>query len=303
MMWVIRGVWLLALTSGLCSVSSLYAADSNWPNEPTGMTRIVDCPLSGSFCGAQNVYNTFPFVSDGTAPLSPSSVLNHELAAGSSQGNGQFIWNFPLVRSVYAGTWWKTNSDFEGTQTNSNKMFFISQPGVDNSLMSWMGLPNQPKTLRWFMQGLVNNTHLSGTFGMTYPVDGTGWFNPNMPDAGRATVAAGSGWHKVEVFLTSSTTFTSRDGVVKWWVDGFLVGYYTGVNISPGGFNNFQYNTAWDGSSNYVCPGVRDCSKAWHHYYDHLVISTGTGTGGGGGVTPPPPPPLAPNKPTNLRVQ
>ncbi len=86
-------------------------------------------------------------------------------------------------------------------------------------------------------------------------------------------MAAGSGWHKIEVYLKSSPTRTSRDVIVKWWVDGYLVGDYVGANISAGGFNNAQINSTWDGSSNIVCPGVRDCSKSWHHYYDHMYVS------------------------------
>lgn len=244
-----------------------------WSNAPASLKNIVDCPLSGDFCGALNVYNTFPFASMPDAPLSSPSVFDSAMPANGSTGNGQFVWEFPLAREVYMGTWWSTNSDFEGTKNNTNKMIFISQPGEDNSFLVWQGLPNQPKTIKWYMQGLVNNTHLTNTFGMNYPTDGTGWFNPNTADAARATVSAGSGWHKLEVYLRSSTTRTSRDGIVKWWVDGYLVGEFSGVNISAGGFNNVQYNAAWDGSSNYACPGVRDCTKAWHHYYDHLFVS------------------------------
>lgn len=244
-----------------------------WSNSPAGLVNIVDCPLSKDFCGAENVYNTFPFVSMTDAPMSSPWVFDSAMQANGSHGNGQYVWHFPLKREVYMGTYWSTNTDFEGTLNNTNKMIFISQPGEDNSFLVWQGLPNKPKTIKWYTQGLVNNTHLPNTFGMTYPTDGTGWFNPNTADAARATVSAGSGWHKLEVYLKSSTTRSSRDGIVRWWVDGYLVGDFSNVNISAGGFNNVQYNAAWDGSSNYACPGVRDCSKAWHHYYDHLFVS------------------------------
>lgn len=253
-------------------MSSEVNTGGAWGNQPAGLVNIVDCPLSKDFCGAENVYNTFPFVSM-SSPLSSPWVFDSAMEANSGHGNGQFVWNFPLKREVYMGTYWSTNADFEGTLNNTNKMIFISQPGEDNSFLVWQGQPNKPKTIKWYTQGLVNNTHLANTFGMTYPTDGTGWFNPNTADAARATVSAGSGWHKLEVYLKSSTTRSSRDGIVRWWVDGYLVGDFSGVNISAGGFNNVQYNAAWDDSSNYVCPGVRDCSKAWHHYYDHLYVS------------------------------
>ena len=81
---------------------------------------------------------------------------------------------------------------------------------------------------------------------------------------------AGSGWHLIEVYMKASSTKTSRDGIIRWALDGKIVGNYPTVNISPGGFADFQYNHAWDGSG---CLLARDLSKAWHHYWDHLYIS------------------------------
>jgi len=54
---------------------------------------------------------------------------------------------------------------------------------------------------------------------------------------------AGSGWHLIEVYMKASSTKTSRDGIIRW---------------------------ALDGSG---CLLARDLSKAWHHYWDHLYIS------------------------------
>ncbi len=85
------------------------------------------------------MYNTFGFANIANAPLSGPSVADMALQANGSTGNGQWVWNFPLKKEGYMGTYWSTNAEFEGTQNGTNKMIFISQPGEDNSFIGWMG--------------------------------------------------------------------------------------------------------------------------------------------------------------------
>jgi hypothetical protein len=168
-------------------------------------------------------------------------------------------------------------------------MLFARNPSVDNNFLVWQGGPGGAKTLKWYMQASYDNCGHPGEFGMCYSRgDGTGWFEPN---AGNGTVTAGSGWHRIEVYLKTSTSKTSRDGAVKWWLDGQLIGNYPSINLSPGGLQEFQINHTWDGSSCLVAP-ARDMTKAWHHYWDHLHLSVGQGTGS---LDQPPGPPSSPN--------
>jgi len=45
------------------------------------------------------------------------------------------------------------------------------------------------------------------------------------------------------------------------------------VNISPGGFEEFGINHAWDGVS---CTAQgRTCEYEWAHYWDHTTIAVG----------------------------
>lgn len=197
------------------------------------------------------------------------------MSAGSSTGNGQWGVTLNDVKDLYVGAWWSTNADFVGMCNNTNKMIFVRRPEIDNNFLQWQGLPGQPKQLKWSMQATYDNCGHPGETGMCYSRgDGTGAFEPNTSSG---TVMAGSGWHRIEFYLRSSTTKTSRDGILRWWLDGQLVGNYPGVNLSPGGFQDFQINHTWDGSSCLV-PPYRDMTKAWHHYWDHLRISTGPGT-------------------------
>ncbi len=280
---LITTVSLIVLRSG-----DFAEASGNWPNEPAGATTVVDCPFSGSLCpGIWNAYNTEYYKTDSTAPLSPGSVFDTFMATNSQTGNGQWGVNLADVRELYVGTWWSTNSDFQGYSNNTNKMLFARRPDVDNNFLVWQGLPGQPKTLKWYMQATYDNCGYPGMIGMCATLgDGTGWFDPNT--GANATVTAGSGWHRIEFYLKTSTTKTSRDGIVRWWLDGNMVGNYSGVNLSPGGLQDFQINHAWDGSGSCA---TRDCSKSWHHYWDHLYISVRQG---GPSADQPPGPPAPP---------
>ncbi len=179
--------------------------------------------------------------------------------------------------------WWSTNSTFEGFANNANKMFFINAGNSgDNSFLVWYGNPGitNSKQIRWYQQGQVDNCHLSNfgpgaaydrcwnTVGANH--DGTGWFSPNV-NAAAANVMPGSGWHKLEVFLQASTGPATKDGIVKVWVDGQLTSSNLNVNISPGGFEEFGINHAWDGTS-CLLQG-RTCTYEWAHYWDHTVIA------------------------------
>jgi hypothetical protein len=278
---------LITVYIALTPTSPSFAAGA-WTNEPSGFSVLVDCPFSNSLCpGIWDAYNSASFATIGGAPLSPSSVLDSFIGTGSTTGNGVWGSNLPDARELYIGTWWSTNSDFQGICNNTNKMLFARNPSIDNNFLVWQGTPGAPKTLKWYMQASYDNCGHPGEFGMCYSQgDGTGWFEPNV---GNGTVGAGSGWHRIEIYLKTSSSKTSRDGVVKWWIDGQPVGNYPSVNLSPGGLQEFQINHTWDGSS---CLVARDMSKAWHHYWDHLHISTGQG---GASSDQPPGPPATPN--------
>jgi hypothetical protein len=249
--------------------------DPTWPNEPSGSTVITDCDFDDDICtwvddykGQQNAYATVTR-RDGTT----SRALDANLPVGASNGNGSWGHGLGFAKDLYVGLLWSTNSDFEGLCNNGNKMFFARDANIDNSFIGWFGFPGQPKTIKWAQQAIYDNCHVPGFNAYPGPCigDHNGWFEPNMnPQA--ATVNAGSGQHLIELRLKSSTTTTSKDGMLSWWVDGVLAGHYTGVNLSPNGFDTAHINHTWDGSSCLV-PPYRDLSKRWDHYWDRVRIS------------------------------
>ncbi|MDP9131763.1 MAG: hypothetical protein M3M98_01350, partial [Nitrospirota bacterium] len=142
---------VLTIWLGLGVPSPSHGAGA-WTNEPSGFSVLVDCPFSNSLCpGMYDVYNTASFSTDSGAPLSPNTVLNDYIAAGSSTGNGQWGANLPDARELYIGAWWSTNSDFQGICNNTNKVLFARSPSMDNNFLVWQGSPGAQKTLKWYM--------------------------------------------------------------------------------------------------------------------------------------------------------
>jgi hypothetical protein len=276
-------------------------AHPQFTNEPAGSTQYFECDFNGTLCGMNSVYNTEAYASPGGGgQISPPMALDEYMLAGANTGNGQWGLTFPRKQEIFVGFVWSTTVN--GFPNNNNKLIFIKDPS--NSFLVWQGLPGAPKTLKWYQQEYVDNSQATGcgNWGnLCYNTtrDGTGWFEPNA--GGNATIAAGSGFHKVEIYLKASTTPSSADGIVRVWVDGALTTNYTNVNQGHNGdpnsgFGNVEITSTWDGQ---FSP-----SSDWHHYFDHLYVSfpncpdgcpvTGNtgGSGGGGGTTDITPPPM-----------
>jgi hypothetical protein len=113
--------------------------------------------------------------------------------------------------------------------------------------------------------GRLDNSHIwSSDLGLT-----------GFPNVGSGRLTVGT-WYLLEAYIKCSTNATSRDGIVRWWVNGVLAGNYTNVNYD-GGLTNWTWSETWDGT-----PGFTNATVDWEHWVDELYISTG------GTVTPSP---------------
>ena len=280
MLPLIAFLWVFVLCFGVV----LQAFGADWPNRPSGLATVLDCPFSRTLCPPLTAsYQEDAYLQDSTAPASAPWVFETFKPPGRTYGNGQWYAYLQDVRELYIGTWWNPSADTDGNTNGTNKLLFArhNDGGGDNSFLGWMGPAGAAKTLKWYFQTNLCNRHVRGVFhACAADGDGTGWLNPNGPSSG--VVAAGSGWHRVELYLRASTGADSRDGVIRWWLDGTLVGDYTNVNYTPKGIHEFQINHTWDGFNT----ADRDKSKRWSYKWDHLILATGGGTGP---IVPPPP--------------
>lgn len=278
----------------LCSLLLPAIAEAQWTNEPSGSSQLLDCNFTSapSACGILDAYNSSFRDSDASATVSPSGVLRSTIFAGNSSGGAQLNWVTPggtAYSEMYMGLIWRTNPEFFGRQV-ANKLFFMRGP-QSNGFFGMMGGPgggNDAGAPSYIMfgpnAGNVDNSHSCGGGGFTC-----------SPNASSGQVVPAGNWFKIEVYMKKSTNFTSRDGIVRWWVNGTLAGNYTNLNLNPNGINEWVWSETWDGTVNPV-PSVN-----WSHYIDHLHISIPNCPGGcvvtGGGSSPPPPPPSPPPPP------
>lgn len=250
----------LAIFSSLVMASTSYA---QWTNEPVGSTQVLDCNFSSTpgACGIQDIYSSAIRDSDGTAPISPSGVLRSTIRAGNSSGGMQLNYLLPHGnREMFMGIMWRTNPEFQG-RPNSNKLFFLRGPQANGVwIFGNSALVNGSAPLIFGHNtggGLLDNSHAcSADLGLLC-----------FPNVGPGLLTRGV-WTKIEAYVKSSTTNTSRDGIVRWWINGVLVGNYTNLNYGgTAGINEWVWSETWDGFVNPVP------AQDWSHYLDHLYIS------------------------------
>ncbi len=259
--------------------SSAYA---QWVNEPSGFQTTLDCPFNvkptpsrdPAGCGIENVYNAGSITQDSSAPVSPPNLFKSAISAGNSTGGSQLNWVAPQIyNEMYVGLMWRTNPQFVGRQVG-NKLFFVRGPAVNGAFLM-NGGPGGPWTMIFSHNtGSLDNSHTcQSDLGLGCP-----------SNVGPGSLTTGV-WTKLEVYIKKSTTSTSRDGILRWWVNGVPAGNYTNMNYAPNGLNEWVWSETWDGTVNPV-PSVD-----WSHYIDHLHISI---PNGGGGLDSPPGPPATP---------
>ena len=101
---------------------------------------------------------------------------------------------------------------------------------------------------------------------------GTVWHLFGNANGGNYVIVPGT-WYRIELYFKGSTTPTSQDGLLRWWVTKLgdaaptQVGDYTNVNFDTPNFIDFSFAPTWGGNS-----GV---TKLRMDYYriDHVHIS------------------------------
>ncbi len=258
--------------------SSAYA---QWVNEPSGFQTTLDCPFNfkptpsrdPAGCGIENFYNVGSITQDSSAPVSPPNLFKSAISAGNSSGGSQLNYvTAQVYREMYVGLMWRTNPQFQGRQVG-NKTFFVRGP-VNNNVFLFgnSNLSNGSAPMIFsHNSGNLDNSHACALdLGLAC-----------YPNVGPGVLTVGV-WTKLEAYIKASTSNTSRDGIVRWWVNGAPAGNYTNLNVSSLGLNEWVWSETWDGTVNPV-PSVE-----WAHFIDHLHISV---PGSGAGPDNPPGPP------------
>jgi hypothetical protein len=234
---MIRGVavvLLAVLVSGCRSTAepSVAADHARWPHEPAGLSALTDrrwSELTGDGWQRRDGPND-RIVTDANAPLPPASALEYVYPAGFDGGTAPATHYYPLGhrKELFVGLEWKVSDPWQGHASLVNKIQFLFTGGSD-VFMTMYGPKGGPYELRVMPQ---------------WREHGDAWLVPNAP---ASSVTLGQ-WHRIEWYLKYESTYGVGDGVVRWWLDGVLVGDYSNVRYpADAGFTEYQISPTWGG--------------------------------------------------------
>ncbi len=226
---------------------------ASWPNEPPGFTTITDnsfnAPDDSGWALIDNTQSLATRSVDPTAPFSPPGVLEYRYPIGFPGGIGpaaEYI-DLPNLRNVYVGAWWKVSNPWQGHPSNVNKVeIFFPDEGGDVYMVMY-GTPGGPYELRVIPQF------------KNMPSD---WM---MPNVNHVPVTLGV-WHRVEWLLMYNTSPFVANGVIRWWLDGKLLGDYRNVRFPATPLVTYKVSAIWGGVG-----GIKREND--YYWYDHVHIS------------------------------
>jgi hypothetical protein len=192
--------------------------------------------------GWMSIYNGNGYVSlvsDPTAPLSTASVLQMKYPTGFVAGSapGTLYRSLPSPTQLYVGFWWKPSSPWQSQGSS----------GVNKIAFWWAGSGEMP---------LVMYGPLGGPYELKFEPEfgNTTWLSPTV----HVSVTLGV-WHRVESFMDTQA------GIVRWWLDGQLIGDQT-FALPAGGFSMFQFSPTWGGMNDTK-------TETDYFWFDHVRIS------------------------------
>jgi Big-like domain-containing protein len=238
------------------TVTAVPPSNGSWPNEPAGYRVLTDQPWNAlSSLGWQHVNRTSQsrVVQDPTAPFSPTGVLEDIFPNGFVGGNdpADDWFAFSGTQEIYVGFWYKHNPNFQSHPTG-NKLAFIwswTAPGRDFII----GVEPPP--------------------GWPFLLVSEGFGTAQDPGAHRFYANVGNGqalpgvWHRIEIYVKNSSPLGTGNGILRFWLDGQLVGNYTNVLMPVGtSWDQFELTPTWGGLGSVK-------SQDDYVRYDHVHVS------------------------------
>jgi hypothetical protein len=194
-----------------------------WPHEPAGFTPVSD--------GIPGVSQESGWICEGDVSLATDHlVFNYRPGFQSGYAPGVMYLDLPTpTPETYFGFYWKPSNPWESHRSGVNKMALLFPATSSGGTIYIM----------MFHDGSRYTIQVETTFDTD-----TRRLEPNMT----ATPVVLGAWHQIEWYVRYSSNPSSRDGVVRWWLDGVLQGEYTDLQMPPdAGFTQYTIRPVWGG--------------------------------------------------------
>jgi hypothetical protein len=252
-----------ATSGGVSSSASISISSSStapppsfagWANAPSTYPLISDNPFNAlDALGWRTAWNDAGLLTvsaDPAAPVSSASVLQFSYPIGfvGAKGPANEYLDFAGATHFYSGVSWKANANWQGNSTNVNKIEFVLMGGgMGGAYLCLYGPNGGPYQMQVALEFANGDTR-----DMLYP---------NMANV---PVVMGQ-FHQIEWQLQYNTTTNPANGIVKWWLDGRLIGQFTDVQFPSTSIVEYQLSPTWGGA-----PDVKTQNDFF--WIDHAIV-------------------------------
>ena len=225
--------------------------EPGWPNMPAGCTVVTDTSFDSLTADGWASSGTVGLAVDPTAPMSPDSVVDfvypEGFGGGGAPGSVFYLFLEPTastLREVYVGLMWKPSDPWDSHAIGANGIFLVHRDDAGAAVF----------------HGLIMQGADGGPYSLHCDVEGD-VLAPNVDDV---AVTLGE-WHRLELLHRMSTTGTSADGLVEWWMDGVSIGRYTNVSFTQAPHDAVVLRPIWGGAGDMK-------TQEDHYWVDHAVV-------------------------------
>ena len=196
-----------------------------WPHEPAGFTTVSDAmPGGASDTG-------WKCEGDGVSLVADQLVFTYRAGFQSGYAPGIAYLDVPTpTPETYFGLMWKPSRPWQSHPSGVNKIALLFPSTSGGGTIYVM----------MFHDGGTYTIQVETTF-----ESDTRRLEPNIT----ATPVVLGAWHQIEWYVRYSSNPSSRDGVVRWWLDGVPQGEYTDLQMPPdAGFTQYTIRPVWGGA-------------------------------------------------------
>jgi hypothetical protein len=223
-----------------------------------------------SMVAASGSISNFSIVSDPTAPRSPNNVGRIKFPAGFVAGGepvNVYKDGVQKTRVRYWSFYLKLSDEWQSQPTAGSKIMHVFVNGVNRVFLHARGFGSTDPIYPWIgLQQLAGSYNAPAQGGEA--IGNACWLKPNQPGQTGVQLIRGQ-WVLMEGLVDAGTP-GGANGTAKWWINGVLVGSYTGIPfVAAGGsatWEDWQWAPTWGGGGGTVL-------KEQYQFLDEIYFS------------------------------